>query len=117
MKFLVSLSLAVLFTISAAAQSPSKVLKQAEKALGGQKALLAVRSTNRTGTIKRVSDGVSGKESAMPPLRSVRVVAVTSICPCASMSCIVTVPTLGLEFLCLGPYCVSPLPLRRLCVS
>ena len=61
MKIIAALSLAVLFTITAAAQSPSKVLKQAEKALGGQKALLAVRSVKSSGTIRRVSDGVSGK--------------------------------------------------------
>lgn len=61
MKIIAVLSLAVLFTLTAAAQSPSKVLKQAEKALGGQKALLAVRTVKSSGTIRRVSDGVSGK--------------------------------------------------------
>jgi hypothetical protein len=42
-------------------QSPSKVLKQAEKALGGQKQLKAVASMSRSGTITRLSDGASGR--------------------------------------------------------
>lgn len=42
------------------AQSPSRVLKQAEKALGGGKAFNAVRSWQRKGTIKNVSDGTTG---------------------------------------------------------
>ena len=49
------------FAISSPAQSPSKILKQAEKALGGKKALQSVRSILRTGRISRVEDGASGK--------------------------------------------------------
>ena len=48
-------------SISGLAQSPSRILKQAEKALGGAKALQSVRSVMKTGDIKRVSDGATGK--------------------------------------------------------
>ncbi|HQX54518.1 MAG TPA: hypothetical protein PLP07_01225 [Pyrinomonadaceae bacterium] len=74
MKFLISFSLAVLLSVAASAQSTSAVLKQAEKALGSRKTLLAVSTTTRTGTIKRVSDGVSGKyiyRSAQPNLLNI----------------------------------------------
>ncbi len=63
----------LLFTLSAAAQSPSKVLKQAEKAMGGAKALQAIRSLERTGTVKRVADGSTGQyksQSSKPNLYS-----------------------------------------------
>ena len=65
-----------IFTLSAAgfAQSPSKILKQAEKALGGTKALQAVRSATKTGTIKRLGDGTDGKysyQSSQPNLLNV----------------------------------------------
>lgn len=56
--FLVLVSMAS--TISASSQSPSRVLKQAEKALGGAKAYTAVRSWQRKGTVSRVSDGATG---------------------------------------------------------
>lgn len=55
-------------------QSPSKVLKQAEKSLGGIKALQSVRSLKRTGTIKRLSDGAEGRyvsQTSMPNLLNV----------------------------------------------
>jgi len=56
------ISLAVIILSSAAdAQSPSKVLKQAEKAMGGEKALQAINSLERTGTIRRLSDGATGR--------------------------------------------------------
>lgn len=51
----------LLFAFSAFAQSPSKVLKQAEKALGGGKTVRAAGSWTKTGTIKRLVDGASGK--------------------------------------------------------
>ena len=53
--------LVFLLTVSTIAQSPSKVLKQAEKALGGPKALTQITSWRRSGTITRVSDGLKGK--------------------------------------------------------
>ena len=53
-----------LLAATAAAQSPSKVLKQAEKAFGGAKALRGVTSWRRTGTIKRLSDGATGRYEA-----------------------------------------------------
>jgi hypothetical protein len=43
------------------AQSPSRVFKQAERALGGNKRLSTVRTLTRTGTITRVADGKSGR--------------------------------------------------------
>ncbi|MEO8573001.1 MAG: hypothetical protein ABI481_03455 [Pyrinomonadaceae bacterium] len=57
--------------LTAPAQSPSKVLAQAEKAMGGAKALQAVTSWQRTGTITRVADGAKGKvvmQTARPNL-------------------------------------------------
>ena len=45
---------------NAAAQSPGKILKQANKALGGERALSAVRSWQKTGKITRLKDGASG---------------------------------------------------------
>jgi hypothetical protein len=53
----------LLATLVALSQSPSKLLKQAEKALGGTKTLQSLRSVVRTGTITRVSDGAVGKFS------------------------------------------------------
>ena len=46
------------------AQSPGKILGQANKAMGGEKALKAVKSWQLNGTIKRLSDGQSGKYSS-----------------------------------------------------
>lgn len=48
------------FSLAVAAQSPSKVISQANKALGGEKALKAVSSTQVAGRITRVSDGATG---------------------------------------------------------
>jgi hypothetical protein len=63
MKLILSAAITFLIAFSAAAQSPSKVLKQAEKALGGQKALKATTSFSRTGRITRVEDGATGTYS------------------------------------------------------
>ncbi len=67
MAFLKPLALAsfiVLATcLSAVAQSPSKLISKANKALGGEKVLKTTFASQRTGTIKRVSDGASGKYS------------------------------------------------------
>ena len=74
MKSLVIALLVSVCSLSAAAQSPSAVLKQAEKALGG-KAFKNVTSVRSTGTIKRLSDGATGKyvaRSARPNLLNVR---------------------------------------------
>jgi len=60
-------------SITTQAQSPSKILKQAEKALGG-KALQSVRSVSGTGTVKRLSDGATGKyisQTSLPNLLNV----------------------------------------------
>jgi hypothetical protein len=56
--FILTLSMSVF------AQSPSKILKQANKALGGEKALKSITSWQANGTVKRVSDGAAGKYSA-----------------------------------------------------
>lgn len=58
------LILAFLSFADVAAQSPSKILKQANKSLGGEKALLAVRSQQKTGSITRVKDGARGAFTA-----------------------------------------------------
>ena len=47
-------------SISISAQSPGKVLKQANKALGGEKNLQSVKSWQKRGTITRLKDGESG---------------------------------------------------------
>lgn len=57
------------------AQSPSKILKAANKALGGEKAFQSVRSQQRFGKITRLSDGASGAfrmQAAQPNLYNSR---------------------------------------------
>ncbi len=59
---------------SASAQSPTKVLKQAEKALGGGKAILSARSVVQNGSITRLSDGATGgylAQASLPNLLNV----------------------------------------------
>lgn len=51
----------VFFAGNVPAQSPSKVLNRANKALGGEKAIKSVRSWQATGTITRRSDGATGR--------------------------------------------------------
>ena len=51
-------------TLSAAAQSPDKILKQATKVYGGEKALLNIRSWQATGTVRRQRDGEAGNYEA-----------------------------------------------------
>ena len=48
-------------SLSVFAQSPSKILSQANKALGGEKILKTVRWWKSTGKITRKSDGATGK--------------------------------------------------------
>lgn len=70
-KFITLFVIIVFHFIAATAQSPSKVLKQAEKALGGQKAFQSITSVYRTGKITRLRDGAAGSyssESAKPNL-------------------------------------------------
>jgi hypothetical protein len=47
--------------LSAGGQTPSKILKQAEKAMGGAKSLQSVSSWFKSGSIRRVSDGAGGR--------------------------------------------------------
>lgn len=61
MKFIVSAFFLAALTTTAGAQAPSKVLRQAEKALGGSKALKSVHSLIQTGRIRRVNDGAEGR--------------------------------------------------------
>jgi len=49
----------IAFSINSAAQSPNKILKQANKALG-EKALQNLTSFRKTGKITRIKDGASG---------------------------------------------------------
>ncbi len=53
-----------LFLINVSAQSPSKILKQATKALGDEKILQGVKSFQKKGVITRLKDGASGAFSA-----------------------------------------------------
>ncbi len=69
-------SLLILFIVTnaAAAQSPDKILKQAAKSLGGEKALRAVTSTASRGRITQLSSGADGNyrsQSLSPNLYSV----------------------------------------------
>ncbi len=52
---------AAMFSYYAAAQSPDKILKQAAKALGGEKALKSVKSWQKSGLITRLKDGSEGE--------------------------------------------------------
>ncbi len=61
-KFLVFCLFALALSVSA--QSPSKVLSQANKALGGEKVLKSIRSWEATGKITRKSDNATGAYQA-----------------------------------------------------
>src|SRR5688572_13715304 len=63
MRVLLVLTFITVVTPAAFAQSPTKILKAAEKAMGGQRAVRAVQSAEFTGTIKNAGDGSSGKFS------------------------------------------------------
>jgi hypothetical protein len=60
MKLKMLLFLLFLCSTFVSAQSPSKILSQANKALGGEKSLKAVRAWQVSGKITRQSDGASG---------------------------------------------------------
>lgn len=67
LKFAIFLLLA--FSISLSAQTPSAILKQAEKALGGRKNIEKVTSYSKRGLITRLKDGMEGEiriETAKP---------------------------------------------------
>ncbi len=49
------------FSFTCVAQSPTKILKGAERAMGGTKAMRSVNSWQRRGTITRSADGATGK--------------------------------------------------------
>jgi len=63
MKFKLIFLFILLFSINAFAQSPSKILKQSEKASGGAKVLKSLRSWQKVGKITRLKDGASGNFS------------------------------------------------------
>lgn len=50
----------ILFASTASAQSPDRLLKQASKAMGGERALRNITARAASGTITRASDGVQG---------------------------------------------------------
>jgi hypothetical protein len=56
------------FSSGVLAQSPVKILKQASKALGGERALQNVNSRQRKGKITRLQDGASGSFQAQTAL-------------------------------------------------
>jgi hypothetical protein len=64
MKLKLLLSLIFLFSTLAGAQSPGKILSQANKAFGGEKALKAVQSWQILGKITRRTDGATGAYQA-----------------------------------------------------
>ncbi len=51
----------IAFAPNGAAQSPSKILKQANKVLGGERVLQNLKSSRKTGKITRLKDGASGE--------------------------------------------------------
>jgi len=61
MKFKLLFLVVVAFSLNAYAQSPGKILKLAEKSLGGAKNLRAVKSWRKSGTIVRLNDNTEGK--------------------------------------------------------
>jgi hypothetical protein len=70
-----SVILLLIFAAAAAAQQPSKILKTAEKALGGTKVLQSRNSIASHGRISRLSDGAAGEfemETGRPNLFHVR---------------------------------------------
>lgn len=74
MKLIISAIFYLCLVFSAFTQSPSKILKQAEKALGGTKALQSIRSVTKAGRISRMSDGAEGKylyQTSQPNLLNV----------------------------------------------
>ncbi len=74
MKLIAASFLALILGLAATAQSPSKILKQAERAMGGSKALKLVRSVRRSGRIIRISDGAEGAylfQSSQPNLLNI----------------------------------------------
>lgn len=75
MKFVYSLVIAASLAAAVLAQSPAKILKEAEKALGGSKALKSIRSVSKTGSLTRLGDGERGNfvfESTRPNLMHTR---------------------------------------------
>ncbi len=60
MKFKLLLLIYAFAALTVLSQSPGKLLKQAEQAMGGTKSLRTVTSWHRRGTIKRVEDGATG---------------------------------------------------------
>ena len=61
MKFNLLFLFVVAFSFNTFAQSPGKILKLAEKSLGGAKNFQAVKSWRKSGTITRLNDGAEGK--------------------------------------------------------
>ncbi len=64
MKFKFLVFYLLVLALSVSAQSPSKILSQANKALGGEKVLKTIRSWEATGKITRKSDNASGAYQA-----------------------------------------------------
>ncbi|MDQ3322882.1 MAG: hypothetical protein M3525_10715 [Acidobacteriota bacterium] len=53
-------ALLLLFAVAVSAQSPGKILKQAARAIGGEKVWKSQKSFRKKGTITRLRDGASG---------------------------------------------------------
>jgi hypothetical protein len=74
MRSLITAGFLLLLAFTAFPQSASKILKQAEKAMGGAKALSSIRSEVRKGTINRAADGAKGRyllQSSRPELLNI----------------------------------------------
>ena len=71
MKLNFAIFLALALSLSVFAQSPSSILKRAEKAMGGAKALQRVRGWSRSGTLTNLKNGTKGRfrsETGQPNL-------------------------------------------------
>ncbi len=69
------LTLFVFFAAPVAAQSPSKIFKQANKSLGGERPLQNLKSARKSGSITRLRDGATGAfemRTAQPNLYNVQ---------------------------------------------
>jgi len=63
MNFIKVFAVSLAFATALLAQSPSKILKGAEKAMGGSNAIRSIRQSTITGTVKRIGDNAEGRFS------------------------------------------------------
>ena len=70
------LAIALMLAAPVSAQSPAKILKQAERAIGGSRLMQNTTSLRRSGSVTRISDGAKGKiviQTARPNLYNISI--------------------------------------------